>query len=338
MDKPERRVFAVVIAATLIGMTLAGCFLAAFHKPTPHGVNVGVVAPPQVVQQLTAGLDQHSPGAFDLTTYPSEAAAHEAILDRDVDGAFVASPQGAHLLVASGAGLFPHQAIETAFTAIGAATGQQVQVTDVAPLATDDPAGVKGFFTMMLTMLPSLAMGVAIALLGARVAAPRRAAALVLGAVLLGCGNALIADGLTGTLPGGYWKIAGVVCLFSFAVSATTAFLTRLHPAGAVLALLTFVALGVPPTGGPARFFIPRFFRFFDPWMPTVSTVQGLRNISYFDSHHVAGYLWVLVTWAVLGLAGLLLTGRMRHGGPHTGHGTEHGELTPAGRTVAKEA
>jgi hypothetical protein len=338
MDKPERRLIGAAIAIMLLAMCLAGSFLAAFHEPKPHGVNVGVVAPPPAVQQLRTGLEQHAPGAFDLASYPDAASAQAAIMNRDVEGAFVASgPQGPQLLIASGAGLFPTQLIEKTFTALAAASGQQVHVTDVSPLPAADTVGLKNFFVVMATLIPSMALGAISSLLLVGLDGRRRLGGLLVGAILLGLGVTWVADGMTGTWPGGYWALAGIVALFSFAVSTTTAALARLSPAGVVLALLGFLVLGVPPTGGPARFFVPSFFRVFDPWLPTPAAVTALRNVSYFDGNHIGADLWSLAIWAVVGLVGVLLTGRLaphRHGA----HATPYDEPATAGRMATKEA
>lgn len=337
MDKPERRLAAAAVAALLFGLCFVGSFLAAFHQPTPHGVNVGIVGPPQVVQQVQGGLEKAMPGGFDVLTYPDETAARAAIVNRDVEGALVLSPQGGKELIASAAGIFPSNLVKEAFAGVAQATGQHFQVTDVAPLPSSDRAGIKDFFIVISTVLPSLALGIGSTLVAGAVAARKRAAALVGFSVVLAAGVVWVADMLTGSLGGSYWALTGIAALFALAVSSTAAGLVRIHPAGAALAMFTFIIFGIPPTGGPARFFVPSFYHIFDPWLPTPAAVTTLRNTSYFHAHDIALPLTMLVVWAVGGLLLVLATGRMRpsHGAVY---GAEQGAHAPAGRMAAKEA
>ena len=57
-------------------------------KVGPRDLAVGVAGPPALEQQLAKAGDR-----FDVHRYADEAAAREAIKDREIYGAFVATPR-----------------------------------------------------------------------------------------------------------------------------------------------------------------------------------------------------------------------------------------------------
>jgi hypothetical protein len=70
---PPRRLFAVAVAAAVVGFILTLSFGFADHAPAPHGVRVAVAAPPGLVQRLTTGLAHAAPGGFTIVAAPSGA-------------------------------------------------------------------------------------------------------------------------------------------------------------------------------------------------------------------------------------------------------------------------
>lgn len=109
---------------------------------------VAVVAPPQQVDALSRRL---GPAAADvrLLAEPNVAAAQSAISERDVYGAFVPSPSGSQLLVASARGPAAAALVEQVFGRVAAAQGQHLQVRDVAPGPAGDPRGLTSFYLVI---------------------------------------------------------------------------------------------------------------------------------------------------------------------------------------------
>jgi hypothetical protein len=109
------------------------------------------------------------------------------------------------------------------------------------------------------------------------------------------------------------------VALFSLAISAPTAALGQIKPHLAALAVLTFLILGIPVSGGPANLaaFAPSFLRSLDSVLPLGSAANTIRNTVYFHANDTSGHLWVLAAWAVGGFAalGLLIAAARRRGG-----------------------
>ncbi|MGH2894502.1 MAG: hypothetical protein ACRDPM_14745, partial [Solirubrobacteraceae bacterium] len=116
-----------------------------------------------------------------------------------------------------------------------------------------------------------------------------------------------VADAITGF--GDYLPIAGIVALFSLAISAPTAALGRARLPLIGLAILTFLILGVPASGGPSGLgpFGPGFLRALGSALPLGLAADVLRNTVYFHGHATAGHLWTLGAWAAAGIAALLV-------------------------------
>jgi nucleotide-binding universal stress UspA family protein len=286
--------------------------LSAFHAPAPHDIPVGIVGPAAVTGQVEDTLDAHFQGGFELRAYPRAAGARTAIARREVDGALIAAGGHLQLLIAQAGGSGPAQALTQAFGTIAARSGQHLTVTDVAPPLAGDSSALSAFFIILGVLVPSLAAGSASALAFRRARPGWCVAAPVVAAVAIGAIAAGVADGLAGL--GNYPAIAGIVALFSLAVSAPTAALSRIWPPLTAVAILVFLVLGLPVSGGPANLasFGPGFLRVFDPVLPLGVAASAVRNIVYFSGYDTAASIWVLAAWAAAGVAGLALTVTLR--------------------------
>jgi nucleotide-binding universal stress UspA family protein len=296
--------------------------LSAFHAPAPHDLPVGIVASATTTGRVEQALAAAQPGGFDLRVYRTEAAARTGIADRDVDGAMIGTGGHLRLLVAGAGGTGPDQALARVFGAVAARSGQPLAVADVRPPAAADSSALSPFFVILGVLVPSLAAGSASALVFRRARPAWCVAAPVVVAVTIGLAAAGIADGLAGL--GSYAALAGIVALFSLAVSAPTAVLGRIWPPLVALAVLVFLVLGLPVSGGPGSLasFGPGFLRPLDPALPMGVAASAVRNAAYFGGHDVAGHVWVLAAWAAAGIAALaLLTGLRRPAAPHLAAG-----------------
>jgi hypothetical protein len=295
---------AALVAFAAVFITVA---LSAFHRPTPHGLPVGVVAPAPVTRQLQGALDAHVPGGFDLRAYDNEADARTGITSRQLDGALVAEPSGLRLMLADAGGTGPAQALTGAFEAVATRTGQHLTVVDVVPPLNGDSSAFSSYFMILCVLFPSVAAGHLSAQIFRRDRRGWRIAAPALVAVATGAVVAGIADAVTGF--GDYLAMAGIVALFSVAISAPTAALGRIKPPLLALAILVFIVFGIPVSGGPGGLapFGPGFLRALDSALPLGVAVAALRNTVYFHGHGTAGHLWVIATWAAAGTGALAL-------------------------------
>jgi hypothetical protein len=314
MAHANRRLLATALGALLFAFFFGWSFVTAFHEPTPHEVPVAVVAPAAQVHELTAILDARILGGLSLQTYPTPAAAQEAVTQRAVDGAFIA---GAHpvLLVASAGGSATVQLLDQTFSTVASSSGLTVRVSDVVPLPAGDSAGLALFFLMLSMLIPSIAIGLASTFAARGSRARARAGVLIGAAIAIGAVAAWIIDGITGAVPGHYLALAGICALLSLAVSAPCAALARITPPAAGLAVLTFIVAGIPATGGPAGMarFMPAFFRDLAPVLPPSRTLSALTNAAYFGGNRIDLDLWVVGVWAGCGLAVLALTSLLGH-------------------------
>jgi hypothetical protein len=303
--KRYRTHVALVMANVAFAAVFVTIALTAFHQPTPHELPVGVVAPTRVADALQAALDAHVPAGFDLHQYPDEARARSAISKRQLDGALIVTPGGLRLLTAEAGGTAPTQAITNASDAVAAHSGRPLTVVDVAPTLPGDSQALSSFFLILCVLFPSLAMGISAGHMVKRAHWASRVAVPLAGATAIGLAAAGIADAISGL--GNYWALAGIVALFSLAISAPTAALGQIRPHLAGLAILAFLVFGIPASGGPANLapFDPSFLRSLGSGLPLGVAANAVRNTVYFHATDTTGRLWVLAAYAIGGLAAL---------------------------------
>jgi nucleotide-binding universal stress UspA family protein len=313
---PYRALAGFIVACAAFAAIFVALALGAFHAPTPHNVPVGIVGSASVTSRVEHALDSAAPGAIDWRSYPSAAGAQTAITQRAVDGALVASGPDLRLLVAQGGGSGPVNFLTQAFGKVAARSGRPLVVTDVVPPLPGDTQAFSPFFLVLGVLIPSLAAGSGSALAFRRARRSLAVAAPVAVAVVIGVVSAAVADGIAGL--GNYAAIAGVVALFSLAVAAPTALLSRIRPPLVILAVLAFIVAGIPDSGGPANLnsFGPAFLRDFDSVLPLGLASSIVRNVVYFGGHATALHLWLLAVWALAGMAGLIAITALRRPAP----------------------
>ena len=299
----------VIFAAVFIVVLLS-----AFHSPRPHDLPIGVVAPAGQAQRVQEQLDSHLSGGFKLTSYPSAAAADDAIRHRDIDAALVLEPSGPQLRTAAAGGSALTSAVMEVFDQVAGKSGKPLAVVDVVPSGSGDTSALTSFFTVLGVLFPSLAAGVGSALLFRRSRPVWCLGALVVVAIAAGVVASAVADGMADI--GDFWSVAGVLALFSLAISASAAAFARIKAPLASVGLLLFVVVGLPVSVGTSGLapFGSGYLRAFDDWLPLGVAANTVRNIVYFDGNDIANHLCVLGIWAAAGLAavGLLTTVKAR--------------------------
>ena len=114
---PHRPPAAAILAVPVVVALVLTLFAWPSARLEPRDLPIGVAGAPPAAEAIEKRLAQQE-GAFDVQRYGDEAAAREAIEDRDVYGAFVATPSGPKVLTASAASpavaqLLTHAASET---------------------------------------------------------------------------------------------------------------------------------------------------------------------------------------------------------------------------------
>jgi hypothetical protein len=293
-----------VIGGLLLLIALLGLIGTAIRDPRPHDIQVGLVGPASGVQQISTAFGENAPGAFQFTTYGSEAGARAALDSRTVDGFLVLGSNATRLVVAGAAGDAAAGVITAAFTNVFKPQGVTLDVEVVHPFAAGDAHGLILFFVVVAVIVSALvAQALLFGIAPDAGFGPRLIVALTF-AVLGGPTAMGTAAWIAGDYGSGFWTAIGFVMLAALAVGTVVAGCARLlGPPGLGLAALVVVLLDLVSSGGPVGSqLLPDFYRWLAPWMPAGQLYSALRGALYFDGAGLAGPLLVLSGWVVGGL------------------------------------
>lgn len=309
-----------VVVGLIAGIaTFQALMLLVFTWPAtdsgPREVPIAVAGPEQAIgpleQALTAapGADQGTP-AFDVTAVADEAAATEAIADRDVYGAVVVSPESSHLLVASGAGPAVARLLQNAVTT-AVPDDVQLEIRDVAPPTEDDPTGA-GLTTSVLPLVLTSAAGGLLAGITLRRTGHRLAFVAGL-AVVAGLVAAALIQPVLGITDGSYWALAGTIALLVGGIAATVAGLgSVLGVGGAGLGMALMILVGNPlSSAASAPEMLPQPWGEVGQLLPPGAGATLVRSVGFFDGAAAGSPLLVLGIWLAIGVA-LILAGTLR--------------------------
>jgi hypothetical protein len=290
----------VVMGVVLVTL-FAFFFVYPAHNPEPNGLPVAVVGDETIVGVDTAG------DGFDAVRFEDETAAREAILDREVYGAFV-SGSPPRVVIASAASLPAAQLLT------GVAEAARATPVDVRELDEDDPRNVSINLTGLATTITSILGALLLFNLAPRLPAAWRLASLALFALFGGAMAMLVVQVLIGALPGSYLALTGVVALAIFAVaSVSAAIIGAIGFPGVGLSFMLFLMLGNPGSGAAsAPELLPEPWKTGGQLLPPGAAATGLRNVAYFGAAQAEMWLTVLVVYAVIGIASLGTLGRRR--------------------------
>jgi ABC-2 family transporter protein len=311
--RPSLAVMLIIPLAAALVLTL---FAWPQARMEPRDLPVGVAGPTAQVQQVERKLEAQD-GAFEVHRYADEAQARDAIADRDIYGAIAVTPTGAKVLTATAASPTVAQMITNAAhqSQASAQGSTKVELQDVAP------AGRVG--ALSAAILPLILAGTITALVSGFFASGglRRAALVVLGALMVGPAATLIVQNWLDVIDGNWLANAGALSLTVLAVAATVAGLEALlGHAGTALGALTMILIGNPfaaVTTGPEM--LPRPVGDLGQLLPPGAGGNLLRSTGYFDGAAAGGHIAVLATWAGAGIAAMLaatLVARRRTSSP----------------------
>jgi hypothetical protein len=287
-------------AAILVVPLVVTLILTLFAWPTaklePRDLPVGVAGPPAATGAIEEGMAGRE-GAFDIHRYDGEAAARSAIRDREVYGAFVATPDGPKVLTASAGSPAVAQLLEHAAEDAGAPVEDLVQAGPKAPALAS---------SVLPLVIAGLLVGIVAALASTR--GLGRAGLVVSGSVLTGLAATAIVQGWLDVVGGDWLANAGVLSLTVLAIAATLAGLyAAVGRAGLAVGALTMIFVGNPFSGvGSAPELLPEPAGAIGQLLPPGAGGNLLRSTGFFDGAGGAGHLTVLAVWAAAGLAFLL--------------------------------
>jgi hypothetical protein len=289
---PAAAILAVPLAVALV-LTL---FAWPAAKLEPRDLPVGVAGPAAAAAPIEKRLSARE-GAFDLHRYAGEAAARAAIEDREVYGAFVATPAGPKVLTASAASPAVAQQLTHAAGEAGA------QVEDVVEAGPQAPALAASVLPLVIA---GLLVGIVAALASSR--GLGRAGLVVAGSVLTGLVATALVQGWLDVVRGDWVANAGVLSLTVLAIAATLAGLYAVvGRAGLAIGALTMIFVGNPFSGvGSAPELLPEPAGAIGQLLPPGAGGNLLRSTGFFDGAGGTGHLTVLAVWTAAGLAFLL--------------------------------
>ena len=310
------------LAAILMVPVVVALALTLFAWPAsrqdPRDLPVGIVGTGAAAQALEQRLAARE-GAFEINRYADVSAAREAIEDRDVYGAFVATPGGQGVLVATGASVTVAQLLEQAVSE-GRPAGTEAVVQDVVPGSEEDPRGAGLAASVLPLVLAGILVGLAAIVLGPTLG--RRLAVVVAGSVLAGFAGIVIAQWWLGVVEANWAANWAVLSLVVLSIAALIAGLEALMGTpGIGVGALTMVLIGNPFSGvSTAPELLPQPVGDIGQLLPPGAGGSLLRSTAFFDGADAAGHVAVLAVWVLIGLgafAGAAL--RRRHVATHSG-------------------
>src|SRR5688500_10612967 len=171
---------AAILAIPLVVAVILTLFAWPASRMEPRELPIGVAGPAVPAQQIEQRLAQRE-GAFELRRYATEGGAREAIEQREIYGAFVATPSGPKVMTASAASASVAQLLDHAAAEAAGPGGRAVPVEDVVAA---QPATASLPSSVLPLVIAGLLTGIAAATLAS--GALRRTGLLLAGSLLTG--------------------------------------------------------------------------------------------------------------------------------------------------------
>ncbi|MFF4696833.1 ABC transporter permease [Streptomyces chattanoogensis] len=309
-----------------IGMGLA--YLGAFANPAPHHLPVAIVGSGRSAQLLAQSINDKAGGDLDVRTIGDRSAAVGRLKHQEIFGAYVMKPtagagrgsdrgaggvakaaadgarsSGPELLVATAGSDTSASVVQKIFTPIAAHQGAPLKVTDVVPTAEDDPTGQGLFFLLVAISIGSYASVAVIGGAGAVLPLRLRAALAIGTSFVVSVIGAAFAGPVFHLVDHGLWGVWGMAWLYSAGIlligTGLHTFLKRWTTLG-MMAL--FVMLNFTSSGGIFRPEMQNgFFAALHAFWNGAGFVEGTRSHLYFDGYGLAGHVWTLTVWLVVG-------------------------------------
>jgi hypothetical protein len=294
----------------LISVVFIISFMGALHKPGPRSVPLGIVGTSSQASALSSALDHQAPGAFTITSYPTQAAATSAITGRSIDAALVPGRLIQRLFVASAVGSAVTDATVKDVHAAVHAARWLLAVKNIHPLPGNDPEGISQVFFVVALLAPSLVFGnLLLTRIGEGLHPLEHLAAIVIYAVIVGAVAAVFCDAVVGALVGAPWGLFGIGTLLAFAAAVMAAAVARWAGGiGYLVLFLLFIPVGIASSGttlGPNM--ITQWYADLGKALPPGSALPAVQNTVYFNGNAITVPLLVLSAWALAGAIALVL-------------------------------
>jgi hypothetical protein len=277
------------------------------HEPIAENMPVGVVGSSPLPDDA-----QDTLFSIDVTEYADEAAATDAMDKGEIYGALIAGTSGSanQLTVVSSISDLSPLDIAANFEAAAKKNGETVTVKPYAPtpLAPNDPFAL----VCSLVLVPLLVGGyMATTLLTKALGStsgPWHGMWLLGFALATGLVVDLITTHWLDGLPSAsFWSVWPIMALIVLSVALLAAVLRRVvGPLGIFLTVIVIIQFGNPSSGGANGVpYLPEFWKDLGPFLPPRNAYLLLRDTVYFDGHGIGQPLTILLAYAVI--AGAIL-------------------------------
>ena len=294
-------IVAPVAIVLLIGLTFVSVYLAAFHKPRPHDLPIGVVGTSSQVSQVETALHDNVKGYYKVTSYGSGQSARDAIEHRDIYAAYDLTGKTPELLYAGANGAAVSGTTTATFQIMSKAQGKPLVTTDIRPISPDDSRGLSLFYATFGLVLAGFLFGLISLQQAPRLSFAFRWVSLALFGILGGFFTVLIANTGYGAMPGSFWGEFGVIALVTAASGAITLLIVRVAGnAGLALSSIILITFGNTTSGGvmPPDF-LPGWLRPLSDIMPPGVATRAMYGIAYFHNDGAGSGVAILITWIV---------------------------------------
>jgi hypothetical protein len=296
----------LLVGVLVLQLAMIGSYVGALHAPKARNVPIAIVGPPSAIAPVRDRLARG--GILDPRTVATPTGALAMIDDRQVYAALIPGQKTDRLVVAPAASAAVAELLPSALARLEPA-GRRLAVQTVKPLPANDPRGISPFYLVVGWLVGGYVGATVLGLARGGVPRTRRWAARRLGAlacyaVASGVLGTLLVHDVVGVLEGHTLALAATGTLLVFATGAATAALqAALGIAGTALAILLFVAVGNPASGGPlaTELLMPTPWRAVGWLLPPGAGTTLVRNITYFDGNAIGRAAFVLAAYSLVG-------------------------------------
>ncbi|WP_432562660.1 ABC-2 transporter permease [Kineococcus sp. SYSU DK003] len=307
---PYRSAAVVVLIAAVMGALFACLYLDALGRPTARALAIGVVGDHQA--PYLRALQQATSEGLVITPFDSAAAAERAVEQQEQYAVVLVRDDGTVVLETSSAsGASVARVLGQASAQAQEQTATRLTTRDLHPLPPDDPSGLSAFYvTIAATVIGfvgAFQLRANAGPLSMRAWLACAAALAVVGSLAIVAATVVLLDQPLPFLE--TWWALGLQMVTANCFAAT---MSVLLGRWALLPTWTlFILLGNTSSGGAvAPALLPEPFSFLHRWLPSGATVSALRAAAYFPDTQRWEPRLVLLAWALLTLAALLLACR----------------------------
>jgi hypothetical protein len=315
--KQLKSVANVLLVPCLLALAMSLCYIAAFHKPDPHGLKLDIVG---TTQSTRAGADQlaHALGdAVVIRTVPSLDEAKQLLREQKISGAYYQNGSSATVLIATGASATSADVAKQILLPVAYAEHLPVQVQDVAPPASDDTGGQGLFFLLVAMTVGAYALGIAVGASGAafKLSMPARATVGILAALVDTLIATIVGGPILNAIPSHWFEVMLLGWLYTSGVVLIGAGLHSLLGRFTTPVMVTlFVGLNFTTCGGVYMPVLqPAFFGALHGFWNGAGFLQAVTDLVYFPNLSVGGDALRLIIWLAVGVIALLVASHVEN-------------------------